>query len=126
MMYENVAKDIEMVIEEQIELEMIELRGSGEPQFKVTMINGEELAADDLMLVNLKRTFSYMCGTPYIPIDVSDYHGLLEVYYCKKKKGLFGKESLKTVNSVRKTYHKTALENGEEVKVSLKALMGNK
>lgn len=126
MMYENIAKDIEMVIEEQIELEMLELRGNGEPQFKVTMINGEDVGEDNLILVNLKRTFSYMSGRSYIPIDTSNYHGLLEVYYCKKKKGMFGKESLKTINSIRKTYHKTALENGEEVKVSLKELMGNK
>ena len=114
-----------MVIEEQIELEMMELRGNGEPQFKVTMINGEEVEADDIVLINLKRTVSYMSvSRSYIPIDTSNYHGLLEVYYCKKKKGLFGKESLKTINSVRKTYHKTALEKGEEKPVSLKMLMG--
>ena len=126
MMYENIAKDIEMVIEEQIELEMMELRGNGEPQFKVSMINGEEVGEDNLILVNLKKTFSYMSSRSYIPIDTSNYHGLLEVYYCKKKKGLFGKDSLKTINSIRKTYHKTALENGEEAKVSLKELMKNK
>ena len=125
MMYEDVVKNIQRVIEEQIELEMVELRGNGEPQFKVTMIDGEEMEAEDLILVNLKKTVSYMSvSRSYIPIDTSDYHGLLEVYYCKKKKGVFGKESLKTINSVRKTYHKTALEKGEEKPVSLKVLMG--
>lgn len=125
MMYEDVAKDIQQVIEEQIELEMVELRGNGEPQFKVTMIDGEEMEAEDIVLINLKRTVSYMSvSRSYIPIDTSDYHGLLEVYYCKKKKGIFGKEALKIINSVRKTYHKTALENGKEKPVSLKVLMG--
>lgn len=127
MMYENIAKDIEMVIEEQIELEFLELKGSGEPQFKITMIDGEVVAEDVVMLADLKKTFHFMSATrTYINIDTSDYHGTLEVFYCKKKKGMFGKESLKTINSVRKAYHKTALENGEEVKVSLKELMGNK
>jgi len=95
-----------MVIEEQIELEMMELRGNGEPQFKVTMINGEDVGEDNLILVNLKKTFSYMSGRAYIPIDTSDYHGLLEVYYCKKKKGIFGKEkpvSLKVLMGDRKS-----------------------
>ena len=124
MMYEDVVRNIQRVIEEQIELEMVELRGNGEPQFKVTMIDGEKMGAEDLILVNLKKTVSYMSvSRSYIPIDTSDYHGLLEVYYCKKKKGVFGKESLKTLNSVRKTYHKTALEKGEEKPVSLKELM---
>ena len=125
MMYEDVAKDIQRVIEEQIELEMVELRGNGEPQFKITMIDGEVVPEDVMIITDLKKTFSYMSANrTYINIDTSDYHGLLEVYYCKKKKGLFGKESLKTINSIRRTYHKTALENGEEAKVSLKELMG--
>lgn len=127
MMYENIVKDIEMVIEEQIELEFLELKGSGEPQFQITMIDGEAVPKEDVILVDLKKTFSFMSvSRTYINIDTSDYHGLLEVYYCKRKKGLFGKEALKTINSVRKTYHKTALENGDEEKISLKELMGNK
>ena len=93
MMYEDVVKNIQRVIEEQIELEMVELRGNGEPQFKVTMIDGEEMVTEDLILVNLKKTVSYMSiSRSYIPIDISNYHGLLEVYYCKKKSGLFGKQ----------------------------------
>ena len=125
MMYENIAKAIEMVIEEQIELEFLELRGSGEPQYKITMIDGEAVPDDVVILASLMKTFSFMSATrTYIPIDTSDYHGKLEVFYCKKKKGMFSKESLKTINSVRKSYHITALENGEEAKVSLKELMG--
>ena len=125
MMYENIAKDIEMVIEEQIVLEFLELKGSGEPQFKITMVDEEMVPEDMIIIVDLKKTFSFMsAGRTYINVDTSDYHGLLEVYYCKKKKGMFGKETLKTINSIRRTYHKTALENGEETKVSLKELMG--
>jgi len=123
MKYENRFQDIQKVIEEQIEVEEYELKGNGEPQFRVTMINGESVADEDIILVDLKRTFSYMSSRSYIPIDDSNYHGLLEVFYCKKKKGLFGKESLKTINSVRKPYHRDTLERGEEEKVSLKELM---
>ena len=125
--FENIVKDIEKVIEEQIELEFLELLGDGTPQFQVKMLDGEELDEDIILLVDLKRTFSFMSATrTYINIDTSNYIGLLEVYYCKKKKGLFGKESLKTINSVRKTYHETAMECGEEKKTSLKNLMKGK
>lgn len=125
--YENIVKDIERVIEEQIELEFLELLGDGTPRFQVKMVDGEELDEDTILLVDLKRTFSFMSATrTYINIDTSNYIGLLEVYYCKKKKGLFGKESLKTINSVRKTYHETAMECGEEKKTSLKNLMKGK
>jgi len=87
MMYEDVAKDIQRVIEEQIELEMVELRGNGEPQFEVTLIDGEKLAEDVVMMENLKRTFHFMSASrTYIPVDISNWHGLLEVYYCKKKR----------------------------------------
>ena len=125
MMYENIARDIKQVIEERVELEMVELRGNGEPQFRVTMIDGEEVEADDIVLVNLKKTFNYMSFRSYVPIDDSNWHGLLEVYYCKSKKGMLGKASLKTINSIRKGYHKDALENGEEKPVSLKEMIGN-
>lgn len=123
MKWENIIRDIKMVIEEAVELEEYELRGNGEPQFRVTMINGEAVAEEDIVLVNLKRTFSYMSSRSYIPIDDSNWHGLLEAYYCTKKKGLFGKESLKTINSFRKGFHKDTLERGEEVKLSIKDLM---
>lgn len=124
--YENIIKDIMRCIEEQVELEEYELRGNGEPQFQVTMINGEEVPEGYILLTNLKRTFSYMSsGKTYINIDESNYHGLLEIYYCKKKKGLFNKESLKTIHSIRKPFHKGALESGKEEMVSLKKLMGN-
>ena len=123
MKWENIEKDIQKCIEEKIELEMYELRGNGEPQYRVVKINGEEVDEEDIVLVNLKRTNSYMSFRSYIPLDLSNYHGLLELYYCKKKKGLLGKESLKTINSFRKGYHVDALENGEEQIVSLKEFM---
>ena len=71
MKYENRFNDIQMVIEEQIEVEEYELKGNGEPQFRVTMINGEPVADEDIILVDLKRTFSYMSSRSYIPIDDS-------------------------------------------------------
>ena len=124
MKWENIIKDIEKVIEEQIVLELYELKGSGEPQFQVKMIDGEEIPEDKVILADLKRTHSFMSASgTYIPIDHSNYLGLLEVFYCKKKKGMFGKESLKTINSVRRPYHLDKLESGEDVKVSLKELM---
>ena len=64
-----------------------------------------------------------MSSRAYIPLDLSNYHGLLELFYCKKKKGLLGKDSLKTINSFRKGYHIDTLENGEEPIISLKEFM---
>ena len=73
MMYEDVAKDIQQVIEEQIELEMVELRGNGEPQFQVTMIDGEEMEVEDIVLINFQSPVSYMSvSRSYLPIDTSD------------------------------------------------------
>ena len=124
MKWDNVMQDIQMVIEEQIELDLYELKGSGEPQFFVKMIDGEEIAEDEIILIDLKLKHSFMSASgTYIPIDHSNYIGLLEVYYCKKKKGLFGKESVKVINSIRKPFHRDEFERGEEVKVSLKELM---
>ena len=123
MKWENIEKDIQKCLEEKIELEMYELRGNGEPQYRIVKINGEKVDEEDIVLVNLKRTNSYMSFRSYIPLDLSNYHGLLELYYCKKKKGLLGKDSLKTINSFRKGYHIDALENGEEQIVSLKDFM---
>ena len=124
MKWDNIMQDIQTVVEEQIELELYELKGSGEPQFRVVMINGEAVMEEDLVLIDLKLKHSFMSASgTYIPIDHSNYLGLLEVFYCKKKKGLFGKESLKTINSVRKPFHRDTLERGEEVKVSLVELM---
>lgn len=126
MKFENIANDIQEVIVEQIELELYELKGNGEPQFLVKAIDGEPVAEGDIVLADLKKTFSYMSSRSYVPIDTSNYHGLLEVFYCKKKKGMFGKETLKTISSVRKPFHKDALEEGKEVKVSLKEMMKKK
>ena len=124
MKYESIMKDIEKVIEEAIELDFYELQGTGEPQFQVKMIDGEEIPDGNFIVVGLKKTHSFMSnGGQYIPIDHSNYLGLLEVHYCKKKKGMFGKETLKAINSIRKPFHIDALESGEEVKVSLKELM---
>ena len=123
MKWENIEKDIQKCIKEEIKLDMYELRGNGEPQYRIVKINGEEVNEEDIVLVNLKRTNSYMSFRSYIPLDLSNYHGLLELYYCKKKKGLLGKDSLKTINSFRKGYHIDALENGEEQIVSLKDFM---
>ena len=123
MKWENIEKDIQKCIEEKIDLEMYELRGNGEPQYRIVKISGEDVDEEDIILVNLKRTNSYMSSSSYIPLDLSNYHGLLELYYCKKKKGLLGKDSLKTINSFRKGYHIDALENGEEQIVSLKEFM---
>ena len=124
MKWDNIMQDIQKVIEEQIELELYELQGSGEPQFFVKEVNGEEISEGEIVLVDLKLKHSFMSASgTYIPIDHSNYIGLLEVYYCKKKKGLFGKESVKVINSIRKPFHRDAIERGKEVKVSLKELM---
>lgn len=124
MKWQNVIDDIQLVMEEQIELDLYELKGSGEPQFFVKLVDGEEIPEGEIVLIDLKLKHSFMSASgTYIPIDHSNYIGLLEVYYCKKKKGLLGKESVKVINSIRKPFHRDALEKGEEVKVSLKELM---
>ena len=123
MMYESQIQDIKMVIKEQVELEFYELKGDGTPQFLIVKIDGEEVAPEEVLLVDLKLTVSYMSSRSYIPLDFSNYHGLLEVFYCKKKKGMFNKESLKMVSSVRKAYHKDMMEQGKDKPVSIREIM---
>lgn len=124
MMYENDMKNIQKVVKEKLELEFYELRGDGMRQFQVKKIDGKELAADEIILITLKTNLNeFMGGRAYLALDLSNYHGKLEVFYCKKKKGLFKKESLEVINSVRKSFHIDALERGEEEMISLTELM---
>jgi len=127
-MYKNEITLLQSLVNEAIELAFYEKRNNGENLFKVTHIDGEEIVSNDVILMGLKTgNGPLMVGAPtngvYKKLDHTNYIGKLEIYHCKKKKGMFGKESLKTVNSFSQTYHHSGLESGEEVPISIKKIL---
>lgn len=128
MMNEEI-KLIENVIEEAITMKVWGKR-DGLEQYEIMTIDGEEMPADYSLIVSLDKNLrvkgmnqAYFQATS---LGTDNYYGELEVFYCKKKKGLFGKETLKTLKSYSKRYHIDALENGTEAKTKLKELMSEK
>ena len=53
------------------------------------------------------------------------YWNVINSYHCQKKKGFTGKEKLKTLKTLYKTYHKEELESGAEPKTKLKEWMAS-
>lgn len=126
-MYKQEMTDIQTVIQEEIELSFYERRQSdGLNQFKIEKINGEAVPDETVVLVVLDRYVKHgrLGGYALTQLDTSAVYGKAYVYYCKKKKSLFGKESLKSIKTVERMYHKAGLESGEEEKISLNAVMG--
>lgn len=126
-MYKQEMADIQKVIQEEIELSFYETRQSdGVNQFKIDKIGGEPVADETVLLVVLDRYVKHgrLGGYALTQLDTSAVYGKVFVYYCKKKKGLFGKESLKSIKTVERMYHTKGLESGEEEKISLNAVMG--
>lgn len=126
-MYKQEMADIQAMIQEEVELSFYETRQSdGLNQFKVEKINGEPVADETVLLIVLDKYVKHgrLGGYALKQLDVSAVYGKVYVYHCKKKKGLFGKESLKSINTVERMYHTAGLESGEEEKISLKAVMG--
>lgn len=129
MKYENEILNIQRLVEEKIELSFYEKRNDGTNQFLVISMNGQEVPAEDVILISLKSNLETMMITGnagalvYDQMDLSNYLGKLEVFCCKKKKGILGKDSLKVIASAKRTYHRTGLENGEEKPISLCELM---
>ncbi len=124
-MYEEQMQKIKAVIREEIELSYYDEVGEGKKQFRVEKIDGKTVPEDIVIIVDLRNTFGIGMthGRPIFPVDFSNVYGLLEVYVCEKKKGLFGKTKLKTLNMVSQMFHLSGLESGEEVPVSLKEVL---
>ena len=128
MMNEEI-KLIENLINETVVMEPYGKR-DGLNQYQLVSIDGEAIPEGYVFIVSLDSHLrvsgaapGYFRGTS---LGTDNYYGKLEVYYCKKKKGLFGKETVKTLKSYIKTYHIAELESGEEKKISVKSMMGEK
>ena len=116
--------DIQRVVTEVIELSYHSQRGDGMNIYKVDAIDGEEVSGENVLLIGINRdkpTPRVNAGNAIAlaHLDFSTYYGTIEIFLCKKKKGLFGKESLKTIDSDQKTYYKPKVEKGED-KLKLK------
>ena len=116
--------NMKRIICEEIEMEHYGERSTDKGivnQYKITSINGKAVPDEEIILVSLDNNLGALRIVPvaYLSMDMNNYIGKLEIYCCKKKKGLFGKESLKTVDSDQKTYYKPKVEKGED-KLKLK------
>lgn len=118
---------IQRVVEEAIELSYHSQRNDGLNIYNVDSIDGEKVNGENVLLIGISREKP----TPRVNmgdaialshLDYSTFYGTVEVFLCKKKKGLFGKETLKTLDSVQKTYYTANVENGEG-KLKLKEWM---
>ena len=128
MMNEEI-KLIENLIIETVVMEPYGKR-DGLNQYQIESIDGEAIPEGYVFIVSLKQDLKVGGAAPgyfrSTSLGTDNYYGKLELYYCKKKKSLFGKETVKTLNSFLKTYHVKELESGEEQKVSLKSMMVGK
>ena len=119
MRNEKDIQDIQRVVEEAIELSYHSQRGDGMNIYKVDAIDGEEVSGENVLLIGINRdkpTPRVNAGNAIAlaHLDFSTYYGTIEFFLCKKKKGLFGKETLKTVDSDQKTYYTPKVEKGED------------
>ena len=107
--FQKEAEELKSIIEEPVELEYYGIRHCA-PQFCVRMISGKLLSEEDVLLVSLDK------GKPEINVQ---YYGKLEVFYCKKETGVFGREKLKVKKSYQKIYtDKQWKENKEKISMN--------
>lgn len=108
MKYDKEIDEIRKAIVEEIDLEFYDRKDSVN-QFCVSIISGNPVPEDHLLLVSFdKRTLGIppMLGTFRSTGVSQEYYGKVTVYYCKKKRGLFGKETIKVDNFYKKIYSK--------------------
>ena len=117
-------QEIQRVVTEAIELSYHSQRGDGMNIYKVDFIDGEAVSGENVLLIGINRDKP----TPLVNasnaialshLDYSTFYGTIEIFLCKKKKGLFGKETLKTLESDKKTYYISKVEKGDD-KLTLK------
>ena len=127
MMNEEI-KLIEKVVEEVMEVKYYDKRDDM-VQFQVISLDGEKIPEDYKLIVSMEqRQLVHGMAPSYFrstSLTTDNFYGRLYAYYCKKKKGLWGKETLKTLNTLAKAYHKDGLESGTEARTRLKDLIAN-
>ena len=111
--------DIQRVVTETVELSYHSQRGDGTNLYRVDALDGEKVNGENVLLVGIDRSKP----TPLVNasnaialahLDYSAFYGTIVIFLCQKKKGLFGKETLKTIDSDQKTYYTPKVEKGED------------
>lgn len=110
-MHENQMDEIKRLVDEEIELEYYGRRNRS-TQFLVQIVSGNPVPGDYLLLISLDKT------APELNRE-RQYFGELEIFLCKKKKGLFGREKTEVIKSYQKIFTKKQRDSGTE-KVQLK------
>ena len=128
MMNEEI-KIIQRVVEEVMEVKYYGTRDDM-MQFEVLSLDGEAIPEGNMLIVSMEHrqlahflnSDSYFRSTS---LETNNFYGKLIAYHCQKKKGFTGKEKLKTLKTLYKTYHKEELESGAEPKTKLKEWMAS-
>ncbi len=126
MKEKNDILDIQRVIKERIELRFHNQReGDGLKLYIVEASADMELTDEDIILIGLDRSrltpkIGYSDAIGLSHFDWSNYYGKIKIYRCIKKKGMFGKESLKTIRTYEKIYN---YDTAETEKISLQKVI---
>lgn len=97
-MHKDQIEEIKKLVDEKIELEYYGSRNATS-QFLVQTVSGNSVPGDYLMLISLDKT------APELNRE-RQYFGELEIFLCKKKTGLFGREKVEVIKSYQKVYTK--------------------
>ncbi len=122
----NEVLDIQRVIKEKVELTYHSTKGDdGTNLYKVDSVAGMTLAENDVILIGINKNeptlkVSGSNAVALTHIDWSRYYGAITAFKCMKKKGLFGKETLKTLGNFEKKFYNA--DNLENEKISIKEM----
>lgn len=128
MMNEEI-KLIQRVVEEEMEVKYYDKRDDM-VQFEVLSLDGEAIPEGNMLIVSMEhRQLAHMMNADRYfratSLETDNFYGKLIAYHCQKKKGFTGKEKLKTLKTLYKTYHKEEMESGTEPKTKLKEWMAS-
>lgn len=124
----NEIKMIESAVEEIVEMKFYAKR-NGVNQYIVTSIDFEPVSEEYALLIHIDTSIPSMAppsGTVLVNKCENGelYFGKIEVYYCKREKGLFKQEKLKTINSYKQIYSKEEWNNKKN-RISLRRIMNS-
>lgn len=127
MMNEEI-KIIQKVVAEEMEVKYYGTRDDM-MQFEVLSLDGEPIPEGNMLIVSMEhRQLAHQLAPAYFratSIETDNFYGKLIAYHCQKKKGFTGKEKIKTLKTLYRTYHKEEMENGTEPKTKLKEWMAS-
>lgn len=118
MKYDDILM-IQSCIKEKVELTFYSKHNLAN-QYQITFIEGVSLLEHKILLISLDRSKPHAqppsgsCALS-MPQEFPTYFGKLEIFLCNKKKTLFNKEKLITIDSYKKMYSQNEWKNKEKI-----------